>query len=202
MSEKLDRRARKSRKAIFGAFETLLLEKSYSSITVSDIIERADIGRSTFYAHFPTKDALLDELCGDIFRHVLEPEHESAHSFTTSPDEQLAHVLHHLREQRSRLEPLFKSPSNSLFWDALQAQVRGYFEASVGGAVLRKPGIPDDAYARFLATSFVEIVKWWFERALHLKPEEVLDMYVRVTSICFSASSVSMSMTESKGMVL
>ena len=58
----MDRRQKKSREAIFGAFTELLSKKHYNQITVGEIIEKADVGRATFYAHFETKDFLLKEL--------------------------------------------------------------------------------------------------------------------------------------------
>lgn len=55
---KPDRRAVRSKRLIIEAWRELVLEKEYKKITVSDIVERADIGRATFYAHFEDKDDL------------------------------------------------------------------------------------------------------------------------------------------------
>ena len=66
----MDRRQSKTRKAVFNAFVELLSEKGYSNTTIQDIITRADIGRSTFYSHFETKDDLLNALCESIFEHA------------------------------------------------------------------------------------------------------------------------------------
>ena len=63
----MDRRQIKTRKSVFRAFTELLDEKGYSATTIQDIIDRADIGRSTFYSHFETKEDLLKAMCEDIF---------------------------------------------------------------------------------------------------------------------------------------
>ena len=67
----MDRRQKKTRQAIFNAFTDLLETKPYSTVTVSEIIAAADVGRSTFYSHFETKDDLLRALCAEIFEHVF-----------------------------------------------------------------------------------------------------------------------------------
>ena len=54
-----DRRVRRTRALLRDALVTLILEKGYNAVTVQDIIDRANVGRSTFYAHFENKDKLL-----------------------------------------------------------------------------------------------------------------------------------------------
>ena len=80
----MDRRQRKTRNAIFQAFTRLLEKKTYSALTVQEIIDEADISRSTFYAHFETKDELLKAMCTDIFGHVFSHEimSEEHHDFS------------------------------------------------------------------------------------------------------------------------
>ena len=69
-----DRRITKTRKAIYTAFLQLLNQKSFETITVQEIIDLADVGRSTFYSHYESKELLLDELCRYLFHHLFERE--------------------------------------------------------------------------------------------------------------------------------
>lgn len=56
---KIDRRSARTRRALLTAFIELVLERNYAAIGIGDIVERADVGRSTFYSHFRSKDAVL-----------------------------------------------------------------------------------------------------------------------------------------------
>ena len=55
----VDRRIQKTRQSLFNALMDLILEKGYEAVTIQDIIDQANVGRSTFYAHFENKDQLL-----------------------------------------------------------------------------------------------------------------------------------------------
>lgn len=103
--EIMDRRQQKTRAAIFEAFTELLAVKSYNKITVQEIIEKANIGRSTFYAHFETRDDLVKALCDDLFQHVFSKalEAEKTHDFSLAGGGDhiiLVHILYHLRDSR------------------------------------------------------------------------------------------------------
>src|SRR5882757_7171577 len=54
-----DRRVRRTRKQLHDAFIALVIEKGYEKTTIQDILDRADVGRSTFYVHYRDKEALL-----------------------------------------------------------------------------------------------------------------------------------------------
>lgn len=66
-----DRRVRRTQKLLHRALISLVLEKHYDLITIQEILDRADIGRSTFYAHFSGKDELLISGIDDL-RDTLE----------------------------------------------------------------------------------------------------------------------------------
>ena len=85
----------------------LLSKKSYTKITVQEIINEANIGRSTFYAHFETRDELLKELCTDLFTHVFSQtlSSEHTHDFSASagdPGAMIVHILYHCLLYTSR----------------------------------------------------------------------------------------------------
>ena len=70
--EKLDPRVRRTRSLILQYFNDLLAEKSFDSISVQDVTDKAQINRATFYAHFEDKYALLDYWVQQQFRHEIE----------------------------------------------------------------------------------------------------------------------------------
>lgn len=74
-----DRRVRRTRRLLHKALIALILEKGYQRITVQNILDRADVGRATFYAHYRDKDALLltsfDDMLDELGRELdaMEP---------------------------------------------------------------------------------------------------------------------------------
>jgi AcrR family transcriptional regulator len=93
----MDRRQKRTRDSLYSAFGKLLSQEPYSAITVKEIIDLANVGRSTFYAHFETKDDLLASLSNDLFEHVfiIQGKGEShEHSESTTLKEQLAHFAY------------------------------------------------------------------------------------------------------------
>jgi len=55
----MDRRVTKTREALYSAFAALVAERGYDGFSIQDLIDEADVGRTTFYSHFKAKEDLL-----------------------------------------------------------------------------------------------------------------------------------------------
>ena len=178
----MDRRQRKTRKAIFDALSELLATRRFDSITVQEIIDTANIGRSTFYAHFETKDDLLKAMCTDIFHHIFTDElpQEADHDYSEgSPNLELklGHILYHLRESKSNLKGILSGESGELFMRFLKQYLQELFYRYKSEF---DPSIPEDFLLHHLSGSFAEAVKWWMVEDTKHSPEEVAAYYMKV----------------------
>ena len=168
----MDRRQRKSRQAIFKAFTALLKEESYAKITVGQIIDRADVGRTTFYAHFETKDALLSSFCAGIFEHVFSEalDREKTHDFSGERDTRAraTHILYHLQEHIEYLPGILSGDSDAVFMGYFKERLSQLFAGAV-----RDPGnVPADYLLDHMVNDFAETIRWW-ARHRSYTPEEI-----------------------------
>jgi len=175
----LDRRQKKTRAAIFTALQSLLEHKPYDSITVQEIIDEANIGRSTFYAHFETKDDLLHCLCSDIFHHVftdLLPQEEDTPDLNNL-ELKLGHILFHLKENQVNICGIIATDDDSLFMSYFKHYLTQLFSRYT---ILFPQKVPKDFLIHHLTGSFAETVKWWVARGMILDPETVAHFYMMV----------------------
>lgn len=175
----MDRRQRKTREAIFKAFTELLSQKNVSQITVGEIIERADIGRATFYAHFETKDYLLKELCEELFCHIFDSmgEHNGTHRHIfdcTAPDSVFLHLFQHLQKNDNNILELLSCPNNELFLQYFKKGLMKLAETQLENTENSKTKeIPKDFWVNHIAASFVETVRWWINNGMVQTPEVI-----------------------------
>jgi len=175
----MDRRQKKTRDAIFKALRTLMEQKQFSTITVQEIIDEANIGRSTFYAHFETKDDLLRSLCGEIFYHVftdLLPQEEDVPD-CKNLELKLGHILYHLKENQVNICAIIATDSDGLFMAYFKQYLTQLFSRYT---MLFHQEVPEDFLIHHLAGSFAETVKWWVFRGMMPDPETVAHFYMMV----------------------
>lgn len=170
----MDRRQRRTRRAIYEAFEGLVRERPYSTITVAQIIEAADVGRTTFYAHFETKDDLLKELCTEMFDHVFEgvDSHCVTHARleTVNLEGRLAHLLYHLRDTHGSICGKLLREGEPYYTAAFRARLAELVARDVPAA---PPGMPHDLHMDLLVCAFCQAVVWWVENGMTCGPEDL-----------------------------
>jgi AcrR family transcriptional regulator len=181
----MDRRQRKTKLAIFHAFTSLLAQKDYSQITVGEIIEKADVGRATFYAHFETKDYLLKAFCQELFCHIfdtIEHNHDHRHIFDCEgSDSVFAHLFQHFQRNDNQLLTLLSSQNNGLFLDYFRSNLVLLIESQLPYFASRKPeGIPDSYWQNHIAATFVETLRWWISRGLQESAETIAGYFLYV----------------------
>lgn len=181
MGKAMDRRQRKTRDAIFEAFTQLLKEKNVQQITVGEIIDRADVGRATFYAHFETKDYLLKAFCEDLFCHIFDSidgaEKAHHHLFVCcAPAPVFLHLLQHLQKNDHQILQLLSGRNNDVF---LRYFKDGLLQlaAREADSTAHADGLPREFRINHIAATFAETVRWWVEcDAMRTEPE-VLHQY-------------------------
>lgn len=202
----MDRRQMKSRTAIFRAFSTLLEKKRYEHITVQEIIDAADVGRSTFYAHFETKDMLLKEMCSDIFDHIftgnpckntcarrnecdrigfcdnnIECGGGALCKYETETPElkaKLAHILWHLKDSKSDIVGILTSESSDLFMNYLREYLLKLFRMYLPDF---HADVPEAFLLNHLVGSFADTIKWWVKENMETSPEQTAKYFMEMT---------------------
>ncbi len=172
----MDRRQKKTREAIFNAFCDLLSKKHYNQITVGEIIDRADIGRATFYAHFETKDFLLKELCEELFCHIFDAAaggENHKHIFECdAPSSVFLHLLQHLQKNDHNILNLLICENNELFLGYFKENLKTLIEKEISTFSVQKPEeLPDSFWINHISATFVEAISWWIEQGMKESPE-------------------------------
>lgn len=187
----MERRKKKTRRAILGAFHQLLGEKRYENITVQEIIDVADVGRSTFYTHFETKDTLLRAMCEDMFAHVLEDvTDEGSHDYSGDPNDVglvVSHMLYHLQDQQRNIRSLLTCESRDIFLQYFRDKLAETLTAR-GHELLTQHPLPEDFLIHHITGSFVLMVEWWMRGGCEKSPEEMTELFGAVITPIFTAS--------------
>jgi AcrR family transcriptional regulator len=168
-----DRRVGKTRRSLKEALTDLILEKGYEGVTVQNVIDRADVGRSTFYAHFVDKDDLLMALLADL--EVPAPDTSSWTSDDPAFDWTLE-LFRHFGSGRRLYKAVATSQSGALARRETTRRLEELARAELSRlkAARRLDPFRLETMVRFLVGTFIGFMDWWMrEENEHLPPEEV-----------------------------
>ncbi|WP_423059362.1 TetR/AcrR family transcriptional regulator [Brevibacterium linens] len=179
-----DRRVRRTRTLLHRALIDLIMAKGYGRVTVQDILDQADVGRSTFYNHYTGKDDLLVESGGDHLRAMIGSA--SASPGTTSYDDDPLSptlLIFQLAEDNrplysaliggrgsAKVVTLAKTMITELFTDRLR---RGRPETH---------DLDVQMTATFLANGLLGVLTWWLDARPDIPAEEIHRRFIALTA--------------------
>jgi len=180
--EKKDRRIRKTQQVLRGALLTLLREKRYEDISVQDIIERADVARSTFYMHYVDKDDLLTGQHG-IFAENLGHDLPT-HSMDNNGGAFSSRAwFYHIRAQGDNLKVIAKDPALDLAMKTLRGMILRGVQAGLADHVFpAHPLVPITLVADYLTDTLMTLIKWWFQDGMKNTPEQMDEIFQQLVT--------------------
>jgi AcrR family transcriptional regulator len=182
MAARPDRRVERTRQLIRAAFRELLEEKGYEALTVQDIIERANVGRATFYAHFDNKDELFASGFDEL-RALLTARQRAALSRGGAAGERVLgftdDLFVHANEYREVFHTMMGKQSGvvvqrllrKLLVDLVRDDVKVATENGATSAVTI------EAVAQFIAGGLFGLLIWWLDARPRLSAAEVSAMF-------------------------
>lgn len=181
----MDRRIIRTKKLVNESFIVLLGTQKYSDITIQDIIDRANIGRATFYSHYKSKEEILYSIISDIFIHIsshcLDPEKHHDFSNKDGFDHVLHHMLCHFKEDKDTLKAILNSDGHDYFIDNLSIEITHMIDHYLSDSILDTK-LPKDLILNQLKTSLIELILWWIKKDCLLDEETITQFYFQINS--------------------
>lgn len=170
----IDRRVQKTKKLLSEALIELILEKGYHNVTVQDILDRANVGRSTFYTHYENKELLLMDgpknLGHSFFSNDLN--HKTivdGHHLDFQP------LFQHISENLSLAKAMIGENSGDIILNSLKMQmamaIKGYYKNKFDNRKKEKLKL---AYLSTAAASaLVSLIVSWVDDNIEVSVDEI-----------------------------
>jgi AcrR family transcriptional regulator len=168
-----DRRSQRTQRILHEALMSLIQEKRYDDITVQDIIDRADVGRSTFYAHFQDKEALMVNSFMHLMAYLTEAVSQSGGETTRLlPTREL---LEHVQESQHLMRSMTSGRGFELFMEKGQEYWNRKIAADLQARLPagQQPAVPIPVIAQFATGTLMTMLNWWLDNKMPYSPKEM-----------------------------
>ncbi len=178
---KEDRRVGRTRKLLEEALYDLIVEKGYDAVTVQDIIDRANVGRSTFYAHYNDKKQLLFSHFGELEAELTEQQ-RLVRARTDDPIERVFGFSLAMFRHANQYRRVWSAIVGKQTGTAVLRELQGILEKIVGreiNALVQRgsAAVPPPVVTRFVVNSLLGMHTWWMDEGSRYSAEDVDRMF-------------------------
>jgi AcrR family transcriptional regulator len=182
-----DRRIQRTRGALRRALVELILERGYEAITIQEIIDRANVGRSTFYAHYLDKQQLLRDNLSELGAILARQQEAVAVRRGGLAQGQFAFSLgmfEHAGSHAQLYQAMVGKQSGALVMREISQLLSDLVRAEL--AAVAPPGlqgsIPQEVMVQYVVSAFVGLLVWWLEAGMVCSVAEVDQMFQALTT--------------------
>jgi AcrR family transcriptional regulator len=162
----IDRRVVRTRTALYDALVALIRAKDYAAITVEDILDEANVGRSTFYAHFTSKDDLLQRSL-ERLRDLLVGVRRDGDQGDWDPARAL---FEHVGEYADVQAALAGGHGGAVLREAVDKVLADVLRQTMGAGPAG--GLPRELVIQHMVATFNTTLRWWREHRPAMTPAE------------------------------
>ncbi len=189
---KTDKRVQRTQQALRNALLDLIIERGYEKLSVQDILDRACVGRATFYLHYRSKEDLLRKGLDGLRDHLMQ-EWQSASQWATVPRVPLGFSLGFFRhvDSHRRLYRAVVGRESGVIVDRHLRRVLADLVRSDLMALRKRTqlSIHDDLSLQYVVGALMSVVTWWLDRNIKLSPEQVDAKFRQMTLLALRAPS-------------
>jgi AcrR family transcriptional regulator len=190
----LDRRVQRTRRQLHEALMSLVRDKRYDAIKVQDILNRADVGRSTFYMHFRDKEDLLDSGLENLDRRVRSAQ-ATAEPPSDKPYERIIGfslaMFEHASQFRAMHRALLGSGAEAIMRRRLHSVLTEVVSREIESQLhLRKQAkspVSTELLTHFLVSAYSSTLNWWITSKNALTPKQIDAAYRQLVLPCLAS---------------
>lgn len=179
-ARKPDARSRRTCERLGSAMIALIQEKPVAEVTIQDVLERASVGRSTFYSHYRDKDDLLLSQLEQFLEYMSTTlSKRKDRSPRLVP---VAEMFDHIGHQNKLLRTLSDAGFLPDFYDLAQ----GYFERGIARRLVESKRLPNlspaelEVRATAIAGSLLSLLRWWIDHGDKVSPQGMDELFHRM----------------------
>jgi AcrR family transcriptional regulator len=185
MTQPPDRRTERTKRALRDALLQLMQDRKFEQISTMDIVRRADVGRSTFYAHYADKEDLLLENLDALADHIRAQMQPAAPDRIPGPLLFSLPMLAHMHGVKEMFVTLLRSEGSRTVQHMFHHTLCTLVSEGLNSDNVPE-SVPKSILVKIIAGGFMAVAKWWVTEAPDKSVDEIHELFVNLVTPLFS----------------